>query len=255
MASARFGSGVRHGYSRILRWKRSSSKFGSVRYQLWERLWVFGPRPWLARWEQKSSKRGYWEQLARRSRLKREGRLLMWIQRLLQSVWVDSMVEICWEDADLSANKRKQKKKMVDLQAIERGRGRERREGWRVQKLFCETWHRQLVFFYSFLQKLLGDSIGFSFLKIILFFKCVFSNSESGISFLFDVYERDLPTIIVGGKKQPLVETAPNKYGGVFATFLLDNPHWYFLHVKVIFFYLRNYFLRNKFLPVVSFKW
>lgn len=45
----------------------------------------------------------------------------MWIQRLLQSVWVDSMVEICWEDADLSANKRKQKKKMVDLQAIERG--------------------------------------------------------------------------------------------------------------------------------------
>lgn len=53
----------------------------------------------------------------------------MWIQRLLQSVWVDSMVEICWEDADLSANKRKQKKKMVDLQAIERGRGRERREG------------------------------------------------------------------------------------------------------------------------------
>lgn len=85
MALAWSGSCVRHGYSNIRRWKMSSSMEGSVRYQLWEWLWVFCPRPWFARKGHRSSNIGYSEQLASRSRFKLEGSFLMWIHRFSHS--------------------------------------------------------------------------------------------------------------------------------------------------------------------------
>lgn len=95
MASAAVGSSVRHGYSSILRWNMSSSMDGSVRYQLWERLWVFWPRPWFARYGQRSSKMyEYSEQFASRSRLNIAGSFLMWIHRFSHSDDDDSELKL-----------------------------------------------------------------------------------------------------------------------------------------------------------------
>lgn len=128
MALAWLGSDVKQGYSSILWWNISSNDKGFVRYQDWDLLCVLGPKPWFARWGQKLLKSGYSEQFARRSRLNLGGKLLTWIQRLLQSVSVSVM---SWEMIESMEMKRRQKhKKEMVLQAMERGREKEGQNFW-----------------------------------------------------------------------------------------------------------------------------